>query len=111
MPHAEWLQSLVDMVSKFPESQLPSQQLLADIQVALDEAIFIAINHGAQLPHFMTEARQLDAMHERIGPIRIAELASQPVPHQTVEALVSIITKLYREFDALNRRAAQADHR
>jgi hypothetical protein len=109
MPHKAWLQSFSDMVGLLPENQVPSQQLLADIRLVLDEAIVIAINHGARLPNFVMEPGRLEAIERRLGQARIAELVAQHAPHHAVEDLIPLITKLAIQFDAIERRSAETN--
>jgi hypothetical protein len=85
MPHKVWLESLADMLSAFSENQAPSKQLIADVQLVLEEAIVIAINHGARLPNFVVNPDRLEAIETRPGQARIAELVAQPAAHHTVE--------------------------
>jgi hypothetical protein len=107
MPHKAWLQSLADMLSTFSENQAPSKQLIADIQLVLDEAVVIAMNHGARLPNFVVEATRLEAIHHRLGRNRIAELAAQPVPNYTVDAMVPLIVRLCTDLDAMSTRSGE----
>jgi hypothetical protein len=108
MPHTAWLQSLADMVSRFPENQSPSPQLLTDIQLVLDEAIVLAMNHGARLPNFVVERSRLQEIEKRLGQARIAELASQPVTHHAVEGMIPLIARLCADLDAVRSRSANA---
>jgi hypothetical protein len=105
MPHKAWLQSLADMLSAFPADKAPSPQLLADIQLVLDEAVIIAINHGARLPDFVMERSRLEAINARLGQTRIAELAAQSVAHHTVQAMTPLIVRLSADLDAVSRRS------
>lgn len=105
MPHKAWLQSLADMLSAFSENQAHSKQLIADIQLVLDEAIVIAINHGARLPNFVVNPSRLEAIETRLGHTRIAELVAQPVARHTVKAMVPLIVRVCTDLDAVNRRA------
>lgn len=111
MPHKAWLQSFSDMLGLFPENQVPSQQLLADIRLVLDEAIVVAVNHGARLPNFVVKPGRLEAIERRLGQTRIAELIAQPVPHHAVDGLVPLITKLAVQFEAIERRSAETNCR
>ena len=108
MPHKVWLQSLADMLSAFPADKAPSPQLLADIQLVLDEAVIIAINHGARLPDFVMERSRLEAINARLGQTRIAELAAQPVANHAVQAMTPLIVRLCADLDAVSRRSVAA---
>ena len=110
MPYRRWLQSLADMLSTFPEGQGPSQQLLADIQLVLDEAIILVIAHRGQLPEFVTKASRLELIHKRLGESRVTELSSQPLSRVDMDALIPIIASVCRELDALPRVAQHPDH-
>ena len=63
MPHRKWLQSLADMLSAYPEDQAPSQQLIADVQLVLDEAIILVVAHAGQLPDFVMEVGRIEAIY------------------------------------------------
>jgi hypothetical protein len=106
MPHKRWLQSLADLLSAFPEDQAPSQQLLADVQLVLDEAIILVVAHGGKLPDLVMEVSRLEAIYKRLGERRLAELAAQPLSHQDKVALISLIPRVCRDIDALSRRKA-----
>ena len=106
MPHRKWLQSLADMLSAYPEDQAPSQQLIADVQLVLDEAIILVVAHAGQLPDFVMEVGRIEAIYRRLGEIRLAELAAQPLSQQDKVALISLIPRVCRDFDALSRRKA-----
>jgi hypothetical protein len=111
MPHKAWLQSLSDMLDIFPENQMPSRQLLADIRLVLDEAIVIAVNHGARLPNFVVKPSRLEAIEGRLGQARIGELVAQPISHHAVDGMISLITKLAIQFDAIERRSDETNLR
>ena len=104
MPHKAWLRSFADMLSAFPNDQTPSLQLLNDIQVVLDEAIVTVIAHGGQLPSFVREVDRLDAIHKRLGQIRMSELASHSLTHQDLQALIPLTARLCSAFDAIKQR-------
>jgi hypothetical protein len=106
MPHKRWLQSLADLLSAFPEDQAPSQQLLADVQLVLDEAIILVVARGGQLPDFVVEVSRIDVIRKRLGETRLAELAAQPLSPQDKNALISLIPRVCRDIDALSRRNA-----
>ena len=106
MPHKRWLQSLADMLSAFPEDQTPSQQLLSDVQLVLDEAIALVIAHAGQLPDFVMEVERIEAIYKRLGELRLAELAAQTLSHQDKEALMLLIPRVCRDLDALSPRKA-----
>jgi hypothetical protein len=107
MPHKKWLQSLADLLSAFPEDQAPpSQQLLADIQLVLDEAVILVVAHGGNLPDLVMEVSRIEAVYGRLGERRLAELAAQPLSHQDKLALMSLIPTVCRDFEALSRRKA-----
>jgi hypothetical protein len=108
MPYKAWLQSFADMLSAFPDGQMPSRQLLADIQLVLDEAIFTVAAHGGQLPPFILEVDRLDAIHKRLGEIRMSELASQPVSHQDLQTLIPLTARLCSAFDAIKHGSVNA---
>jgi hypothetical protein len=101
MPYRRWLQSLADMLSTFPNGQAPSQQLLADIQLVLDESIILVMAHGGQLPDFVTETSRLELVHKRLGESRLVELSSQPLSRVDIDALIPIVASVCRELDAL----------
>ena len=102
MPHKAWLRSLADMLSMFPHDQTPSPQLLNDIQLVLDEAIVTVMAHGGQLPSFILEVDRLDAIHKRLGQIRMSELASHSLTHQDLQALIPLTARLCSAFDAIS---------
>jgi hypothetical protein len=104
MPYRRWLQSLADMLSTFPKGQAPSSQLLADIQLVLDESIIVVMAHGGQLPAFVTETSRLELIHKRLGESRVTELSSQPLSLVDMDALIPIIARVCRELDALKPR-------
>jgi hypothetical protein len=106
MPHKVWLQSFADMLSAYSEDQVPSEQLLADIRLVLDEAIVIAINHGARLPTFVVTPSRLEAIEARLGQVRIAELCAQPLPDHTVQALIPLITRICGSLDRMSSCSA-----
>jgi hypothetical protein len=111
MPYRRWLQSLADMLSTFPKGRGPSQQLLADIQLMLDEAIILVIARRGQLPDFVTEASRLELIRKRLGESRLTELSSQPLSRVDMDALIPIIANLCRELDALKPSVGQPpDH-
>jgi hypothetical protein len=103
VPHKAWLQSLADLLSRFPSDQAPSSQLLADVQLVLDEAIVIAMNHGARLPSILVNPRRLDLIAKRLGQTRITELASHPVGHHDVEAMLPLIARLWEEVERFSK--------
>jgi hypothetical protein len=106
MPHKRWLQSLADLLSAFPEDQAPSQQLLADVQLVLDEAIILVVARGGRLPDFVMEVSRIEAIHKRLGEPRLAELAAQVLSHQDKNALILLIPRVCRDLDALTARKA-----
>src|SRR5687768_17407032 len=110
MPHKRWLQSLADLLSAFPEDQAPSQQLLADVQLVLDEAIILVVAHAGHLPDFVMKVSRIEAIHKRLGETRLAELAAQPLSSQDKNALISLIPRVCRDIDALSRRKADIDN-
>lgn len=106
MPHKAWLRSLTDMLGAFPDNQVPSSQLMADIQLVLDEAITTVMAHGGQLPSFILEVNRLDAIHQRLGQIRMSELASQSLSPHDLETLIPLTVRLCSAFDAITQRGA-----
>jgi hypothetical protein len=104
MPHKAWLRSFADMLSLFPDDQTPSPHLLNDIQVVLDEAIVTVIAHGGQLPSFILEGDLIEAIHKRLGQIRMSELASQSLTHQDLQALIPLTARLCSAFNAIKQR-------
>ena len=101
MPHKAWLQSFGDMLSAFPDGQTPSPELLNDIQRVLDEAIFTVIAQGGQLPSFILQIDRLDAIHKRLGEIRMSELASQPLSYQDLQVMIPLTARLCSAFDTI----------
>jgi hypothetical protein len=108
MPVKAWLRSFGDMLSAFPDGQTPSPALLNDIQLVLDDAIFTVIAHGGQLPSFILEVDRLDAIHKRLGQVRMSELASQSLSQQDLQTLIPLTARLCSAFDAIKQRATSA---
>jgi hypothetical protein len=101
-----WLRSFGDMLSMFPDGQTLSPDLINNFQQILDEAIFTVIAHGGQLPSFILEVDRLDAIHKRLGQIRMSELASQLLSHQELQALIPLTARLCSAFDAIKQRTS-----
>ena len=102
--------SLADLLSAFPEDQAPSQQLLADVQLVLDEAIILMVAHAGHLPDFVMNVSRIEAIHKRLGETRLAELAAQPLSPQDKNALKSLIPRVCRDIEALSGRKADIEN-
>lgn len=100
--NVSWLKELADLLSTFPVGKTPSPELFAEIQRVVDEAIFSVLESGGDLPSFILNPERLEAMRERLGDRRIAELAAKPLPRSDLEALIPLAVQLCSAFDALS---------
>lgn len=100
--NVSWLKELAELLSAFPVGQTPSPELFAEIQRVVDEAVFSVLESGGELPSFILDPDRLDAMRERLGDRRIAELAAKPLPRQDLEALTPLAVQLCSAFDTLS---------
>jgi hypothetical protein len=107
--NAAWLKELGTLLTSFPAGQTPSPELFAAIQQVIDETIISILENGGQLPAFILQAERIDAIRERLGEQRVAELASRPLLPSDMESLVPLAVQLCSAFDTLRQTGSAAN--
>lgn len=93
------------MLGMFPSDQTPSDKMLRDVQLVLDEAVALVVTHGGQLPDFSTQIGRIAAAYGRLGPDRVDQLSRQHAAVHEIDVLVPLIAKTWTQLDALKQRA------
>jgi len=96
------LLELGTFLESFSDGQRLTPDVVADIQQVLDEALITLLESGAHLPTFIVREGRIAAARRRLGPARIANIASHPLSAVDRDMLLPLVARMCSAFDTLS---------